>query len=332
MAKLDNNSAQFLMVLLHLTVLHLVIISSDSVDNDYAYTTSLSSSSVPSNDQSTITPRPTTLKSTTIRREDDDVTEGVVGSQTSRTKATTIAKTTTKKQSTSSPDSLILQRGEFLLRDENGDICIKANFAINFKIYYKSKLSDQNEPSIPLSAKASVGGECVSDENTAFLTLQWKEDKYTLKFTFKKVPVEKRWIGERIQLTYDERDNPDFEGAVNPRLYVVQSSERDTFFSTKLGHSRSCVSEHDITLKNSESKDKVIMEITKLHLQPFDLKNGTFGEEIPCKSDLHKKGNNTASLVVGLLLAAFILVVIIGYAVGRKMGYITERSDYSTME
>lgn len=59
---------------------------------------------------------------------------------------------------------------------------------------------------------------------------------------------------------------------------MVQSSERDTFFSTKLGHSRSCVSEHDITLKNSESKDKVIMEITKLHLQPFDLKNGTFGE------------------------------------------------------
>lgn len=67
---------------------------------------------------------------------------------------------------------------------------------------------------------------------------------------------------------------------------VVHTDEDDTFFGTKLGKSRSCKTEHDITLKSDDNKDKVVMEITKLHLQPFDIVNGTFGEgTLPCQQD-----------------------------------------------
>lgn len=334
MARLDCIYAQIWLVLFYLTV----AISTDPSSNPVQYDSASSSPLTPPSQPTPTASGPSQLpeKGSTTHPYDQPVETSTVGLsdtsfETSKIKPTTIEETSEKKLIKLEAASPIGQRGEFSLTNEEGEICLKALFEIIFKIYYKSKTADENQVSIPLSAKANADGQCGSDKEDAILILQWDEDRYTLKFTFKKNPKERRWVCERIQLTYDKQNNPDFAGAVNPGICVVHTDEGDTFFGTKLGMSRSCKTEDDKTLISDDKKNKVVMEITRLHLQPFDIVNGTFGEESPCPSDLKKK-NNTASLVVGLLLAMFILIVISGYAVGRKMGYITERPGYSTME
>ena len=54
---------------------------------------------------------------------------------------------------------------------------------------------------------------------------------------------------------------------------------------------------------------------------------------VDCGEDLLDNPNtNVASIAVGATLACLILVVIIVYAVGRKMGAINDRSGYKSVE
>ncbi|XP_033640464.1 lysosome-associated membrane glycoprotein 1-like [Asterias rubens] len=254
--------------------------------------------------------------------------------------ATSVSSQKPKPDSSEQPD----ERGDFMVpSDGSSPICLRACFTASFVIDYVGLDEDKKvvnrSTEIPVPKKANVGGQCGLRDDQSFLTLQWDEGRYTLKITFQKKNATKKgnpnfWEARMIKFTFDTGDTQYFDSAINAGSRVVHSDPSMRFFVTPIGNSRVCDSEDDIIMTSAgNTTETVTMEISELQMQPFGMVNGTFGEESDCGKDLiANPSTNVASIAVGATLACLILVVIIVYAVGRKMGAINDRSGYKSVE
>ncbi|XP_022099438.1 lysosome-associated membrane glycoprotein 1-like [Acanthaster planci] len=228
----------------------------------------------------------------------------------------------------------------------NGDdtVCLRACFAAVLKVDYTGEDEDgemvNQTAEIRVPEKADVGGFCNrGPDEQSTLQLEWDEGMYDLKITFQKKNSTVKgdpnfWEARKIQFTFDTRDGYYFDNAVDAGVRTVRTSPGATFFATPQGNSRICDAEDDITmLSSTNTTERVTLKISQLQLQPYGMRNGTFGEGVDCGEDLLENPNsNVASVAVGATLACLILVVLIIYAVGRKMGAINDRSGYKSVE
>ncbi|XP_038073647.1 lysosome-associated membrane glycoprotein 1-like [Patiria miniata] len=234
--------------------------------------------------------------------------------------------------------------GDFVVRNDDGVVCLRACFAALLKVDYLGQDEDgkavNRTAEIPIPKKADVGGFCNrGPDGQAALELRWDEEMYSLKITFQKQNSTIKgdpnfWDARVIQFTFDTRDSYYFGAAFNAGERVVRTKKGATFFATPQGNSRVCEAEDDIVMQStSNNTEQVTLEISQLQLQPYGMQNGTFSEGVDCGEDLIENPNtNVASIAVGATLACLILVVIIVYAVGRKMGAINDRSGYKSVE
>ncbi|XP_785141.3 lysosome-associated membrane glycoprotein 5 [Strongylocentrotus purpuratus] len=255
--------------------------------------------------------------------------------QSSNTKAPTSADETTQaaqELTTSSP----ADRADFTIRDDNGKACIRACFSAVFNVFYTKKQNKNAQVKVPLPSKATAIGTCGSVNDHALLTIQWNEGKFNLKFAFenKTENGKESWKVKKLQFSYNTSDDTYFEDAAGGGMKTVQSEDDDDdMFKTPAEKSRKCETEDDIELVGiGNSTDKAILELRQLQLQPYHLLNDSFSKAQLCKNDKEALGTNIASIAVGATLALVILVVITGYAIGRRMGAITDRTSYSSME
>ncbi|XP_054758154.2 lysosome-associated membrane glycoprotein 5-like isoform X2 [Lytechinus pictus] len=268
--------------------------------------------------------------------EDKDLDQQSPG-ETSNTKAPTLpAERTTQtaqEKTTSSPDDV----ANFIIRDDNGKACIRACFSAVLNVFYTNQQSESAEVKVPLPTKAAARGTCGTLTDPASLSIQWNEGKYNLKFLFENKTENgaESWNARSLTFSYDTTDDTYFEDAAEAGMKSVRSQvDDDDLFKTSAEKSRKCEMEDEIELVGgaSNSTDKAILELSQLQIQPYHLLNDSFSKAQLCQNDKEAEGTNIASIAVGATLALVILVVIAGYAIGRRMGAITDRTSYSSME
>ncbi|XP_072167093.1 lysosome-associated membrane glycoprotein 5-like [Diadema setosum] len=224
----------------------------------------------------------------------------------------------------------------FTVRDGEGNACIRACFSAVLNIFYSNKESEEEEVTVPLPRKATATGSCGSAALPALLSIQWSEGKYNLKFTFENTTADGKesWKARKVQFTYNMSDPTYFKNPARAGVHTVRSESDDSFFKTPAKKSRKCDAESDIQLLGGSNNDtfKVLLELRNLQLQPYNVVDDSFSEAEVCKNDKTAEGTNMASIAVGATLALVILVVIAGYAIGRRMGAITDRTSYSSMD
>ncbi|XP_033110466.1 lysosome-associated membrane glycoprotein 5-like [Anneissia japonica] len=231
-----------------------------------------------------------------------------------------------------------------VLNDDTGEVCIKAHLEAEVIVHYiSSKKTSLQQATIPVDPKANVDGSCSSQQ--AVLTLKWS--KFTLKTTFNMIndslkcsnsKNERCWMLTSIQFTYDSNSKY-FNHAKDARVKMVQSSVNKEFFRTPDTMSQSC--DKDVLLKlpstKDKNKDEVDIKFIKLQIQPFSLINRNPPNE-PTKfaGKECEEGNvgsqSAVSVAVGATLGVVILIVIIIYAVGRRIGAINDRTGYKSVD
>lgn len=194
----------------------------------------------------------------------------------------------------------------------------------------------QRSANISITSKAQVGGRCGNGKNEPTrLYLQWGTN--LLKFTFIKTRSgdTDNWEANPIQFTYNTSDMAYFENAVDAGERVVRTNPEIEFFESPWRSSYKCNSDSEVNMTSTDKSETGSLLLKELQLQPFmeEKANGKWGEVEQCESDkIVKPTSNVASVAVGATLGCLILIVIIVYAVGRKMGSITDRTGYKSVE
>ncbi|XP_077865733.1 lysosome-associated membrane glycoprotein 5-like [Saccoglossus kowalevskii] len=185
--------------------------------------------------------------------------------------------------------------GNFSLKDKNGNICLKAVFAAWFECGYYS--GDESSPTflttlVPMFDNSRVDGKCGDIYEQSILNIRWGGDKYLLKMTFdtdqtnssKEVGT---WFAKSLHFTYDTSDKTYFTDAVNAGSRTVQTYEDTTFFDTPLKQSFMCQTQDNIKMGSEDSEEKVILKISNLQIQPYEVEDDMFSEDPPLeKTDM----------------------------------------------
>ncbi|XP_071962733.1 lysosome-associated membrane glycoprotein 5-like [Antedon mediterranea] len=229
-----------------------------------------------------------------------------------------------------------------VLDDDTGKVCIKAYIEAELIVHYiSSKKTSLQQATIPVDTKSEVEGTC--NQEQAILTLVWSSKyQYSLQTTFNMINDSVKcsnskngmcWMLTSIQFTYNSADSTYFYHAKDARKKTVQSSVNKEFFKTPDTMSQTC--NKDVLLKlpaaSDNNKDEVDIKFIKLHIQPFSLVNSTYGPRKECEEG-NAGSQSVVSVAVGATLGVVILIVIIIYAVGRRIGAINDRTGYKSVD
>ncbi|KAK2573247.1 Lysosome-associated membrane glycoprotein 1, partial [Acropora cervicornis] len=174
------------------------------------------------------------------------------------------------------------ERGNFSVKDKNDTVCLVTDMAAMFDVEIKSK-----KMTIRLPTNATASGECDENHNEPYITLGWNSKEgscnFTMHFTkFGKDVQSERWAAANLTFS----------------------------LLTTVG-----------------SNVKVSMD--KIKFQPY-VKNGKPGEAESCgtrstqhpstttKPTKRKPSNHAVAIAVGCSLAGLVLIVVIGYLIGRR--------------
>ncbi|XP_072032165.1 lysosome-associated membrane glycoprotein 5-like [Amphiura filiformis] len=243
-----------------------------------------------------------------------------------------------------------LPTADYKYEDIDGNVCLRLCLKAKFEIPYTALGPDGMElpktAEVPFSDfKVKIGGDCDSGKKPGeaqILNVQWgpfldREAAYSFKMKFSKTRSGDTddWLAEDLEFTYNTEDTTYFEDAADPGKVTVRVDSKAEFFETPYRSAYTCQADDSIELSSSDKMHTSVLKIDEIRLQPFmkPKNNGTFSEEEPCESDKQKKPtSNVASIAVGATLGCLILIVIIIYAVGRRMGSITDRTGYKAVE
>lgn len=215
-----------------------------------------------------------------------------------------------------------------------------ASFSVKFAVVYFNKTNKEKVTAripLPDEHKVNTNGFCQhqsQEGDKSFISLTWPavDPKYNFSITF---ATEKRnsgggtepegsWSAIHLELNINATDNDDFRDAEAQEITVGRSGLVDNL-NAKYGHAARC--NHQITvsgLKNSKKTVNATISFDSLEIQPFEVpKSGKFGEADDCKMptpkpSATKKSNNTVAIAVGCTLAGLVVIVLIGYFIGRR--------------
>ncbi|XP_042301047.1 lysosome-associated membrane glycoprotein 5 [Sceloporus undulatus] len=223
-----------------------------------------------------------------------------------------------------SPDP---EKAIFVVR-ENGTTCLMAEFAAKLIVPYDVSASNfvdtiSEQASIPLSRGAEERGKCGANESE--LQLSWMEKAYTLRLFFLKESrntskgPESWWKMNKVQFAYDSSERTYFKAAVNPGKHTVTTRHLSALV-TPAGKSYECQAQQTITLPSSEHQKSVLLLLSEVRIQPFDISSDfVFSEEHKCTVDEQEQLEETLPLVLGLILGLVIVITLGVYHLHLKM-------------
>ncbi|XP_073255268.1 uncharacterized protein [Porites lutea] len=221
--------------------------------------------------------------------------------------------------------------GNFTVTTKNNTVCLFAYMAARFDV-----TMNFSKHSVYLPADATATGACDNypSNNKSYITLSWQSKEVSYNFTMHFVIVK----GNSDQFT----SSPGW-AAANLTFSMKTPGFSETFQSTKeplnevsapLGYAYLCktsVKDIKLTAVNS-SVDVSLMDVK---FQPFEVDNGKLSAnadycvstEAPASAFVHPttktptkphKESHTVAIAVGCTLAGLVVIVAIGYLIGRR--------------
>ncbi|KAE8600894.1 hypothetical protein XENTR_v10013445 [Xenopus tropicalis] len=220
----------------------------------------------------------------------------------------------------SNPDKNI-----FAIR-ENGTTCLMAEFSARILVPYEVPSSnevdwDLEEASIQLPRDTEIRGKCWNNESE--LHLSWLDKAYTLKLFFSKegqdASKSRSWKMSKIQFLYDPSEHTIFKSGARPGRHTANSHHL-SLMVTPAGMSYECEATQRISLTSTDHQKIVVLYLSEVHLQPFDIKSDfVYSEEYKCPTDQRKQLEETLPLILGLTLGVAILIIVAVYHIHHKM-------------
>uniref|UniRef100_A0A8D0ECQ4 Lysosome-associated membrane glycoprotein 5 n=1 Tax=Salvator merianae TaxID=96440 RepID=A0A8D0ECQ4_SALMN len=219
------------------------------------------------------------------------------------------------------------EKAIFVVR-ENGTTCLMAEFAAKFIVPYDVWASNYvdlitEQAFIPLSRGAEEQGRCGTNESE--LQISWTDKAYTLRLYFVKESrntssgPEAWWKMSKVQFVYDSSERTYFKDAVNPGKHTSTTRHLSALV-TPAGKSYECQAQQTITLTSSDHQKTVVLLLSEVRLQPFDINSDfVFSEEHKCPVDQREQLEETLPLVLGLILGLVIVITLGIYHIHLKM-------------
>ncbi|KAG8443694.1 hypothetical protein GDO86_009026 [Hymenochirus boettgeri] len=181
---------------------------------------------------------------------------------------------------------------------------------------------DLEEAIIQLPKDTDISGKCWRNESE--LHLSWLDKSYTLKLFFSKEGLDstkqgRSWKMSKIQFIYDPSEPTNFKSGARPGKQTA-SRNHLSLMVTPVGMSYECEAPQRISLTSTDHQKKVILFLSEVHLQPFDIQSDfVYSEEYKCPTDQRKQLEETLPLILGLTLGVAILIIIAIYHIHHKM-------------
>ncbi|XP_063350582.1 lysosome-associated membrane glycoprotein 2 isoform X2 [Pelmatolapia mariae] len=267
-------------------------ISSCPADQPVSSTTAGPNTTTTAAPNATTTTVPTTAPNTTTIAP--NTTTLAPNTTTIAPNTTTLAPnttTTTVPTTTPVPTLPVPSTGNYSIRaDENGTVCLLANFGLRIGIKGEEMNLDPNT--------ANVSGSCAV--NSSELILASKE--MTIKFTFTNDTKKFRLHALNISVS----TGSGHFSAENSSLNLWEAS---------IGSSYMCNKEQTFNLT-----DTLTIYTFSLHVQPFGVNKGVFSTAEECLAD----GESfLVPIAVGVALLVLILIVLLAYFIGRRRSMAT---------
>ncbi|KAG1666867.1 Lysosome-associated membrane glycoprotein 5 [Nymphon striatum] len=225
----------------------------------------------------------------------------------------------------------------FVVRDENGNICIIAKFEAKFAIKYKTTSGEQTlNTEMPENVKQR--GTCSKTKDQRSLEVSWPN--FMLRFRFKisdkcsKETVKQCWAVTDMTLSYNVTAEM-FPDSTKLQFRTIRSDDSLVYFETPKEKAYTCPSPEVVPLFNSAKDERGTVRFTLLKMQPYDVIKGDYSTGSRCDQVSYGYGpepyvDKTVPIAVGSSLAVLTLLCIIGYAIKRSIH--ERRVQYSNME
>jgi len=210
------------------------------------------------------------------------------------------------------------------VKDKNDTVCLVTDMAAMFDVEIKSK-----KMTIRLPTNATASGECDENHNEPHITLGWNSKEgscnFTMHFTkFGKDVQSERWAA--ANLTFSLLTTV---GSNEAAHYTFSAKGSLKQLSAKVGHSYQCLTSTINLNLTGVDNSSVKVSMDNIKFQPY-VKNGKPGEAESCgtrstqhpstttKPTKRKPSNHAVAIAVGCSLAGLVLIVVIGYLIGRR--------------
>lgn len=213
------------------------------------------------------------------------------------------------------------------MKDKNDTVCLVTDMAAMFDVEIKSK-----KMTIRLPTNATASGECDENHNEPYITLGWNSKEgscnFTMHFTkFGKDVQSERWAA--ANLTFSLLTTV---GSNEAAHYTFSAKGPLKQLSAKVGHSYQCLTSTINLNLTGVDNSSVKVSMDKIEFQPY-VKNGKPGEAENCgthptqhpstttkptKPTKRKTPSHAVAIAVGCSLAGLVLIVVIGYLIGRR--------------
>ncbi|XP_078660055.1 lysosome-associated membrane glycoprotein 1-like [Branchiostoma floridae x Branchiostoma belcheri] len=184
--------------------------------------------------------------------------------------------TTTEPPYPGTTESPVIPVGHFVLHDDKGQICLLANFGAMFRVEYEltSQGMTRNATYV-LPENCSVSGFC--GEEAVHVTLSF-DTAFNLSASFSSDGKVFKLVSLSVGYV---RSADKFPDAMYPDTGEVEELTNLTLMATNVGKSYVCKEPEVIKVGPN-----VVLEVLELQIQPFDVKNGRFGEASECNKDI----------------------------------------------
>uniref|UniRef100_UPI00358F5B99 uncharacterized protein isoform X2 n=1 Tax=Myxine glutinosa TaxID=7769 RepID=UPI00358F5B99 len=184
------------------------------------------------------------------------------------------------------------------------NVCALFDFSLLVVVNYTTKNNKTTTGYVPvLSNVTTAGGLCNKTHTMLFL----HNKNGSFNFTFTKNDTTNKFIlkGISTQVNYS------FPSA-KPGTYHGANTTLQ-LFRAKVGNSYMCEAKKTVTLSSG-----IALDLSNIHLQPFDVKKEKFGTAENCALDI---AGLLIPIIVGAVLALLLFIVLIIYVIGRRRSH-----------
>ncbi|XP_031554751.1 lysosome-associated membrane glycoprotein 1-like isoform X3 [Actinia tenebrosa] len=228
---------------------------------------------------------------------------------------------TTSSVPPTTPAPLPLPKGKYSVT-KNGTKCLLLWLSLKLTITYKNNTGNELQTSVVMPSNGTADGIC--EQGVSSIRISWPYYSFEAYFLTAKA-ANARWETTNVTFTAQTMNNSDFNNANDTIIQQsVTKMAQLEWLSADLGRSLNCSTDKEL------KTDSIAATVEGLRLQPFEVHNGDFGEAESCfhtptstpkptNSPAKKtKNKNIVAIAVGCSLAGLVLIVLIGYFIGKR--------------
>ncbi|XP_078676927.1 lysosome-associated membrane glycoprotein 1-like [Branchiostoma floridae x Branchiostoma belcheri] len=165
--------------------------------------------------------------------------------------------------------------GHFSLKNDQGEVCLLASWGVRFHVEYETLPNGTATAQYVLPTDANAVGAC--EDHYATISLRFKND-FDITAIFQSDG--KKFNINNLAVTYKE-SLPHFPSSKHPNKTTTVTAKNLDLFLVDVGKSYLCKSKQSLEVGGAN----VTLEIIDWQVQPFAVKNGTFGDATECSQD-----------------------------------------------